>query len=340
MPRRHILSAAGALAAALVLAVHAPANAQTAPDQPQRDISGAPDGAATPRGSAAAGARQDQSADSLDSTGGWESTTIPEPLGGMGDEAEPVPASPALGGLGDEPSGAALQPEESQAAIQPEESGIPAEELGLAPPPAGLSALSPIHTALLPEPHDLDPYLPIGIKLGSFLLFPELEVGADLTNNVLDTHFDTRSDMGPELKPESAPRFRLGPACPELRGQCRPHLVQRLPLCRYQELPVAGAGSARRDVTHASVGRDREIARPGKLELDQHHRYFQRQHRGRRAACHCGARAYLQPADSEVHRHGSRLRLRRRYGPRTERPGAVRRYQGLPRHDRHAAQHL
>ena len=201
MPRRHILSAAGALAAALVLAVHAPANAQTAPDQPQRDIPGAPDGAATPRGSAAAGASQDQSADSLDSTGGWESTTIPEPLGGMGDEAEPVPASPALGGLGDEPSGAALQPEESQAAIQPEETGIPAEELGLASPPAGLSALSPIHTALLPEPHDLDPYLPIGIRLGSFLLFPELEVGADLTNNVLDTHFDTRSDMGPELKP-------------------------------------------------------------------------------------------------------------------------------------------
>ena len=97
-----------------------------------------------------------------------------------------MPASPVLGGLGDEPSGAALQPEESQ---PPSGRRIRAfrQELGLAPPPAGLSALSPIHTALLPEPHDLDPYLPIGIRLGSFLLFPELEVGADLTNNVLDT---------------------------------------------------------------------------------------------------------------------------------------------------------
>ena len=71
--------------------------------------------------------------------------------------------------------------------------------------PPGLSVLRQIHTALLPEPHDLDPYVPIGIRLGSFLLFPELDVGADLTNNVLDTHFDTRSDIGPELKP----RLRL-----------------------------------------------------------------------------------------------------------------------------------
>ena len=114
----------------------------------------------------------------------------------MGDETPPLPAIPPLGGLGDEPS---------EAATQPEEVGVPVEELGLASPPTGLSALRQIHTALLPEPHDIDPYLPIGIRLGSFLLFPELDVGADMTNNVLDTRFDARPDIGPEVKP----RIRL-----------------------------------------------------------------------------------------------------------------------------------
>ena len=186
MPRRHIISAAGALAAALLVAAQAPANAQTAPGQPSR---------ATP------GAGQDQAAGTADSLGGWESTTIPEPLGGMGDEPPEAP-SRALGGLGDEPSEAALQPEEeSRDLLQPEETGIPVKALGLSPPPTGQSALGQINTALLPEPHDLDPFAPLGIRLGSFLLFPELEVGADLTNNVLDTKFDTRTDWGPEIKP-------------------------------------------------------------------------------------------------------------------------------------------
>jgi hypothetical protein len=138
------------------------------------------------------------------SLGGWESTTIREPLGGLGDETS-GPAKPALGGLGDEPSQAALQAEEradeGAYALQPEETGIPAKDLGLSPPPAGQYALGQINTALLPEPHDLDPFVPLGIRLGSFLLFPEMDVGADLTNNVLDTKFDTRSDWGPEIKP-------------------------------------------------------------------------------------------------------------------------------------------
>ena len=186
MPRRHIISAAGALAAALLVAAHAPANAQTAPGQPSR---------------ATTGAGQDQAAGTADSLGGWESTTIPEPLGGMGDEPPEAP-SRALGGLGDEPSEAAPQPEEeSRDLLQPEETGIPVRALGLSPPPAGQSALGQINTALLPEPHDLDPFVPLGIRLGSFLLFPEMEVGANLTNNVLDTEFDTRTDWGPEIKP-------------------------------------------------------------------------------------------------------------------------------------------
>jgi hypothetical protein len=93
----------------------------------------------------------------------------------------------------------------SEATLQPEEVGAPEEEIRLAQPARAVSELRQIHSALLPEPHDLDPYVPIGIRIGSFLLFPELEVGADMTNNVLDTRFDTRSDIGPEVKP----RLRL-----------------------------------------------------------------------------------------------------------------------------------
>lgn len=195
-----MISAAGALAAALLVVAQAPANAQYAPGQPARSTLDASPGSEATGAPGAGGSDQDQSADNRDGLGGWESTTTPEPLGGMGDES-PAPARPALGGLGDEPSEAALQPEESEDALQPEETGIPVQALGLSPPPPGLSVFSQIHSALLPEPHDLDPYVPIGIRLGSFLLFPEMEAGADLTNNVLNTKFDAQTDWGPEIKP-------------------------------------------------------------------------------------------------------------------------------------------
>ena len=59
----------------------------------------------------------------------------------------------------------------------------------------------PLHTALAPEPHDLDPYLPIGIRLGSFLMFPEVETGGILTNNVLGTKTDPHGDVAYEVAP-------------------------------------------------------------------------------------------------------------------------------------------
>jgi hypothetical protein len=101
------------------------------------------------------------------------------PLGGLGDEAPARSAVPPLGGLGDEPS--ALGEAEAIIAAEP--------EIVIAPPTRIVSATPLIHTALLPEPHDLDPFVPIGFRLGSFILFPEAEIGADLTNNVLDTKF-------------------------------------------------------------------------------------------------------------------------------------------------------
>jgi hypothetical protein len=148
------------------------------------------------RGTASASS-QDQPEELSDSIAVDNIDVAPQGLGGIGDEPPPVAASPPLGGLGDEGIDTILQPDEIGV--------VPVEALGLSPPPPGTSALQQIHSALLPEPHDLDPFVPIGIRLGSFLLFPEVELGADLTNNVLDTHLDAQPDMGPEV----APRVRL-----------------------------------------------------------------------------------------------------------------------------------
>ena len=123
------------------------------------------------------------------------------PLGGLGDE--PVGTRPAhpLGGMGDEtPTDPREGPEEL---VAPEESF--AEEEGLTLPVTEEILPRQIHTALNPEPHDLDSYLPIGIKIGSFLLFPEAAVGTVLTNNVLDTLSDTHGDVAAEV----APKMRL-----------------------------------------------------------------------------------------------------------------------------------
>ncbi len=123
------------------------------------------------------------------------------PLGGLGDEpAGTRPAQP-LGGMGDEPP---TNPREApEEPVVPEESF--AEEEGLTLPVTEEILPRQIHSALNPEPHDLDPYLPIGIRIGSFLLFPEAEVGTILTNNVLDTLTDTHGDVAAEV----APKMRL-----------------------------------------------------------------------------------------------------------------------------------
>jgi len=137
---------------------------------------------------AAPGSGQNQAADNPESMGGEDSAGG---LGGTGDEAPPLPATPALGGLGDEPR-----------ETTPQEVLTLEQELGLAPPARAVSEARQIHSALLPEPHDLDPFVPIGFRIGSFLLFPEAEIGADMTNNVFATRFDARSDIGPEVTPK------------------------------------------------------------------------------------------------------------------------------------------
>jgi hypothetical protein len=82
------------------------------------------------------------------------------------------------------------------------------EVLGLAAPDTEEEEPAQIHSALAPEPHDLEPYLPIGVRLGTFLLYPEAEFGTILTNNVLDTRFDIQSDVGaPRLRVDAASDF-------------------------------------------------------------------------------------------------------------------------------------
>src|SRR3990172_585008 len=97
LPRRHISSAAGALAAALLLAVQGPADAQDATGQLLRGSLGLQDGPDASRAPAAPGAGQNQAADTPESMGGEDSAGG---LGGTGDEAPPLPATPTLGGLG------------------------------------------------------------------------------------------------------------------------------------------------------------------------------------------------------------------------------------------------
>ncbi len=47
----------------------------------------------------------------------------------------------------------------------------------------------------------LDPYAPTGIRLGTFLLYPEAEIGAAAFNNLLRTSTDRRSDVALETRP-------------------------------------------------------------------------------------------------------------------------------------------
>jgi hypothetical protein len=120
------------------------------------------------------------------------------PLGGLGDEPPGTRPAHPLGGMGDEPP---TNPREGpEEPVAPEESFE--EEEGLTLPVTEEILPRQIHSALNPEPHDLDPYLPIGIKIGSFLLFPEADVGTVLTNNVLDTLTDTHGDVAAEVVPK------------------------------------------------------------------------------------------------------------------------------------------
>jgi hypothetical protein len=114
------------------------------------------------------------------------------PLGGMGDEGAPIPPLPPLGGLGDEDAPVLSVPE----------LGITTEAGETSQQVPGTNFDSSRHRVFPPPRHDLDPYVPIGMRLGSFLLFTEAEIGTILTDNVLATETDTHSDAAFEVAPD------------------------------------------------------------------------------------------------------------------------------------------
>jgi hypothetical protein len=201
LPRRHTSSAAGALAAVLIAAACAPATAQEVvgpalrgsigvqPEEPQVQ----PQSRA--KAKAEAKKKQRQKAGGIMDIEGSQSgaATIP---GNLATDQSLLPQPPAppppLGGLGDEPT-------EPVAAVPgfgiTEPSGAPLTK------PPGTEELAGANQPLPPKGHELDPYVPIGMKLGSFLLFSEAEVGTILTDNVLGTKTNTHPDQAFEFAP-------------------------------------------------------------------------------------------------------------------------------------------
>jgi hypothetical protein len=180
-------SAAGALA--LLLAVQVQPLAQDATGVSPREIAGRSDGWQA-IGAPALRSGEDLSADSLKSSE-EDIAASSAPLSGMGDETAPITPIPSLGGLGDEYSGPAVPG-----------FGITTGGGETSQQVPGTNLDSSRHRALAPAMHDLDPYVPIGMRLGSFLLFTEAEIGTILADNVLATDTDTHSDAAFEFAPD------------------------------------------------------------------------------------------------------------------------------------------
>jgi len=210
LPRRHTSSAAGALAAALLAAVCAPAAAQEVP----------PPGPTAPvlRGSLGAGAepdpapfpsrverrRQQRDPATGDVSGGG--VLSPQGTDNLADDPSLRPTPPALPGLpappGPPPPLGGLGDEDEEAVPVARRPGLgittPTGTPLVGPPRASDDDLE--NLPRLPQRNRLDPYVPIGMQLGTFLLFTEAEIGTILTDNVLGTPIP-RSDIAFEFAP-------------------------------------------------------------------------------------------------------------------------------------------
>ena len=190
MPRRHSICAAGALAAAAVLAVAGQAEAQDYGQMPLRGSITTEEAADGTWGASVRKATEAGVETQDDGAGAGEGADAAT-------DQPPTPSNQAgpLGGLGDAPQ----VPEADTEPVL----AVEAEE-GLTPLP-GIDLtrreIGPLHSATLPERHDLDPYLPIGMRFGTFLFFPEVETGGIFTDNVLGTRTDTHSDKAIEVSP-------------------------------------------------------------------------------------------------------------------------------------------
>src|SRR5262249_56482566 len=105
--------------------------------------------------------------------------TPPTPLGGTGDDSGQEPTEGQPEGPPTDEFGEEIQP---PAAVP--EIGISTEQGEATTQIPGTQYDSGRHRILAPPLHDLDPYVPIGMQLGTFLLFTEAEIGTILTDNV------------------------------------------------------------------------------------------------------------------------------------------------------------
>jgi hypothetical protein len=195
----------GALALALLVAASASAWAQTTDEQPLRGSIAPADGGDGTATSTTQDGDQPAPAKRQRPTRAPSAGIVPgvAPLGGLGDEPQGSRPDQPLGGIGDAPPTDPREAIEDQVASDEGEVGeVLEEELGITAPTRDETEPLQVHSALLPEPHDLDPYLPIGIRIGTFLLYPEVEFGTILTNNVLGTRFDTHGDVAAEVVPK------------------------------------------------------------------------------------------------------------------------------------------
>jgi hypothetical protein len=194
LPRRHTFSAAGVLAATLLAAILAPAAAQ---DEPAlRGSIGVQDAETASPAALESLQRRRQPGASGTAEEGGEGRGANDPFpNDLARDPSLLPTAPEppppLGGIGDEsaaPVARAPGPGITDA------SGEPLE----APPSVDDDDLENVPVA--PKGHELDPYVPIGTRLGSFILFTEAEIGTILTDNVLGTPIP-RSDYAFEFAP-------------------------------------------------------------------------------------------------------------------------------------------
>jgi hypothetical protein len=205
LPRRHTLSAAGALAATLLAAWLAPAAAQNAAAPALRGSIGTQDAVGQTPPDSLAQQRQEEAEDNRTTTQGPRTrssnpalTPIISPDLTADTSLLPAPpaAPPPLGGIGDE--------EAAEEAAVPgpgitDASGEPLEQA----PSVDDNDLE--NLPLPPARHKLDPYVPIGTRIGSFILFTEAEIGTIFTDNVLGLP----NQRFPDYAFEFAPNLRL-----------------------------------------------------------------------------------------------------------------------------------
>lgn len=144
------------------------------------------------------------SADS-DSDSGWTTDSENErPALSAGTEASGEPALPVDGLLKEEEPAAVADGDDLVSDMR-----SPEDRQAFAPadPPTGYD---PSQFSIEVEPAtdrrpsrfaNLDPYAPTGIRMGAFLLYPEIEIGAAAFDNVLRSPSNKRSDVALETRP-------------------------------------------------------------------------------------------------------------------------------------------